>query len=216
MNGPSLTIRAYEVQYRADVRTIYGNDEFARPRLMQKHPRMCHYLADSLSHYFDPQPQSTFLAEVDDQVVGALLGTLDTEKCESIFRNRIRLLLIKRTLLGSYGWPGFLISILETHLASFHANRPHVNFDHCPAHLHIGLLPNWRRKGIGSALMSAFETYLQHQNVPGYHLYASSFHPQGIAFYRKLNLKALADFQWRFHNRFEWLDVTENIFVKSL
>jgi len=44
-----FTIRTYEVPDRANVRTIYGNDEFARPHLVQKHPRMCHHLAGSTS-----------------------------------------------------------------------------------------------------------------------------------------------------------------------
>jgi hypothetical protein len=33
-----FTIRSYEVHDHADVRTIYGDDEFTRPQLMQKHP----------------------------------------------------------------------------------------------------------------------------------------------------------------------------------
>lgn len=46
--------------------------------------------------------------------------------------------------------------------------------------------------------------------------YASSFHPMGVAFYRKLGLKELGDFQWRFHKGLEWLNVTEVIFGKTL
>jgi hypothetical protein len=64
--------------------------------------------------------------------------------------------------------------------------------------------------------MSEYEHHLQRQNVPGYHLYASSFHPMGVAFYRKLGWKELGSFQWRFRNRVKWLDVTEIIFGITL
>jgi GNAT superfamily N-acetyltransferase len=148
--------------------------------------------------------------------VGALLGNLDTEKNEQVFHKHIRPLLVKRTLLSQYGWPGFLLSILKTHLASPRINAPRIDLGQYPAQLHIGLLPDWRRQGIGSALMSEFEGYLQQQKVPRYHLYASSFHPMGVAFYRKLGLKELGAFPWRFHNGQEWLDVIEIIFRKFL
>jgi hypothetical protein len=69
---------------------------------------------------------------------------------------------------------------------------------------------------MGTAIMYEFERYLQEQNVPGYHLYASIFHPMGMAFYRKLGLKEMESFQWRFHNGVEWLDVTEMIFGNTL
>ncbi len=212
----TFTIRSYQNRDRVIVRQIYGTDEFARPQLMQKYPRMNLFLADSMSHYYDHEPQSTFVAEVMGQVVGALLGTLNTEKCEKVFRQHIRPLLVKRTLLGRYGWPGFLLSILKTHLASPRIDAPRVDLGQYPAHLHIGILPDWRRQGIGTALMSEFERYLEQQNVPGYHLFASSFHPMGVAFYRKLRLKEMGNFQWRFHNGVKWLDVTEIIFGKSL
>jgi len=215
MNDLHFTVHPYQPQDRADGRAIYGMDEFARPQLMQKYPRMSRYLADSMSHYFDHEPQSTFVAEAEGRVVGALLGALDTEKCESTFRRQIRPLLFRNVILGRYGWPGFLLSIFKTHLAYLQLKVPQVDLGTYPAHLHIGLLPDWRRKGIGSALMDTFESYLQGQNVPGYHLLASSFHPQGVAFYRKLDLEELGDFQWRLHDGFRWLDVTETIFGKS-
>jgi GNAT superfamily N-acetyltransferase len=184
--------------------------------LVQKYPRMSIYLADSMSHYYDIEPHSTFVDLAEAQIVGTLRGTLDIEVNEQAFRKRIRTLLVKRTLLGKYGWPAFLLSILKTHLTSPRINAPCVEPGRYPAHLHIGLIPDWRRQGIGTALMSEFERYLQQKNVPGYHLYASSFHPMGVAFYRKLGLIEIGSFQWRFHNRAEWLVVTETIFGKTL
>jgi hypothetical protein len=108
---------------------------------MQKYPLMSQYLADSMSHYFDHEPGSTFVAEIEGHIVGALLGTVDTEKCEHAYRKHVRPQLAKRTLLGEYGWPGFLFSVLKTHLASSRISAPRVDLGQYPAHLRIGLLP---------------------------------------------------------------------------
>ncbi len=45
-----------------------------------------------------------------------------------------------------------------------------------------------------------------------FHLFASSFHPLGMAFYCRLRLQELGRFEWRFHNGVEWLNVTDTIF----
>jgi hypothetical protein len=42
--------------------------------------------------------------------------------------------------------------------------------------------------------MSEFKRYPQGKDTPGHHLYASSFHPMGVVFYRKLGLKELGSF----------------------
>ena len=67
----AFTIRPYQPQDRVAVRTIYGMNEFARPQLLQKYPGMNPYLVDSMSHYLDQEPDNTFIAEVETQVVGA-------------------------------------------------------------------------------------------------------------------------------------------------
>jgi len=64
--------------------------------------------------------------------------------------------------------------------------------------------------------MAGYADYLVERDVPGYHLYASSFHPMEVAFYHKLGLEVLGQFQWRFHNGLEWLTITETIFSQRL
>ena len=43
----------------------------------------------------------------------------------------------------------------------------------------------------------------------GYHLYASSYHRLGVAFYHTLGLEQLGKFEWRLHTGFEWVNVTD-------
>ena len=173
------------------------------------------YLADSMSGYYDCEPESTLVAEAEGRVVAALLGTVDS-RCYDVYERRhVRPLLFRRTLLGHYGWPAWLWPNLRTDLANRRMAPPPVDPQHYPAELHIGVLPAWRRLGIGTALMARFAAYLRERGVPGYHLYASSFHPLGVTFYRKLGLTLLGQFAWRFHTGEGWLDVTKLIFGKA-
>jgi GNAT superfamily N-acetyltransferase len=207
-----VAIRPYRPGDRPGVRVIYGQDEFARPHLMAKYPRMSEYLADSMSYYTDMEPESSLVAVLQGQVVGALLGAVDTARCEEVYKRRIRPLLIRRCLGGAYGWPGWLPSVLRTEWASRCTRYPEIDLKAYPAHLHIGVLPAWRRQGIGTALMQAYADALCRRTVPGYHLGACSFHPLGVAFYRRLGLEVLGQFGWRLHTGGAWLPVTEVVF----
>jgi hypothetical protein len=69
---------------------------------------------------------------------------------------------------------------------------------------------------MGAALMGRFAGHLGSRGVRGYHLAASSFHPLGRAFYRKLGLRLLGTFDWRLHDGFRWIPVTEEIYGADL
>ena len=209
-------IRSFTAADRPAVRQIYGMDEFARPKLQQKYPLYGEYLADEMSYYPDYEPESLFVAEVEGQVVGALLGAVDTARFEQVYRQRIRPLLLRRLLCGAYGWPGWLPAVLRTEWAGRQVQAPKVDRSQFPAHLHIGLLPEWRRQGLGTLLMQQYADYLHQRGLPGYHLFASSFHPLGVAFYDKLGLECLGQFDWQLHIGFEWQTVTEKIFARRL
>jgi GNAT superfamily N-acetyltransferase len=85
-----------------------------------------------------------------------------------------------------------------------------------PAHLHIGVLPDWRRQRIGTALMSHFSQYLRRLGVSGYHLYASDYNFMGENFYQKLVMNELGKFKWKYHNSKRIVVVTEYVFGKMI
>lgn len=212
----TVIIRPYKPADRAAVRVLYGSDEFARPQLLAKYPQMRHYLADSMAHYYDIEPESTFVATWQGEVIGSLLGTVDTQRNTERYRQQMLPLLRWRSFTGGYGWPGWLWSIWRTEWASKQVATPEIDLTDYPAHLHIGVQPQWRRQGIGTQLMTYFATYLHEHNIAGYHLYASSFHPLGVAFYHKLGLSLLGQFPWRFHNGVGWITATEYIFGQRI
>jgi len=198
------------------VRQLAGEDEHARPALAEKYRGYKEYLADGLSHYYDVEPESMLVAEANGLVIGNLLGGVDTRVTAEREKTHLRRLRRKRLLLGAYGIPIWLIGVIRTDRTPPITEPPYLDLAKYPAHLHIGVTRAWRRRGVGSALMEAYETHLRSQGVAGYHLYASSFHYQGVSFYRKIGLDELGQFLWRFHDGTRWRTVTEHVFVRSL
>jgi GNAT superfamily N-acetyltransferase len=212
----NLVVHSYQASDCFGIRAIFGDDEFARPTLNQRFPRYADYLADSLSHYIEYEPESTFVALVNEQVVGVLLGAVDTERVNDVYEPLTQKLLRTRIIKGMYDWPSWLWSYFLTEWAGRKTHYPEIDITSYPAHLHIGLLPGWRRKGIGTVLMQAFESYLRQREIPGYHLYVSSFNVLGLSFYKKNGLQLLGQFDWRFHDGEGWRIVTETIFGRRL
>ena len=208
-------IRPYRQSDRTAVRRFAAADEHERPRLLEKHPRLGDYRADGSAHYYDLEPESCFIAEADGEFVGSLLGAVDAAVAEQREETYTRSLRRRRLLLGRYGIPTWFIPIIRTERAPRISEPPHVDPEKYPAELHIGVKRGWRRKGVGTALMKAFEAHLGNRGVPGYHLYASSYHHEGVAFYRRFGLQELGEFTWRFHDGFQWLTVTEHVFVRA-
>ena len=113
-----FTVRPYQSADRPGVRALSGADEYARPHLLRKYPHMSESLADSMSYYTDYEPESIFVADAWGEVIGALLGAVDTARCEQVYKRRSRPLLIGRCLSGAYGWPRWLLPILRTESSS--------------------------------------------------------------------------------------------------
>ena len=165
-----------------------------RSEYLKKHPRLGDFRADGLAHYYDLEPESFFVAECNGEFAGNLLGAVDSlvsEQREETYTRRLRR---KRLLSGAYGLPIWLVPLIRTDRARPVTAPPDVDFRGYPAHLHIGVKREWRRKGVGTSLMNAFEDYLRTRNVPGYHIYASSYHHEGVSFFRKLGLSEIGDF----------------------
>jgi len=211
-----VVIRAYRESDREAVRQFAANDEHARPQLAAKHAGLGEYMADGLAHFFDLEPESMFVAEHDGQFIGNLLGTLDAELADQREETYTRRLRRRRMFQGAYGLPIWMIPLIRSGRAPLESEPPHVDPERYPAELHIGVRRDWRRKGVGADLMAAFEAHLRREGVPGYRIYASSYHHEGVSFYRKLELEELGHFGRRFYDGYRWLPVTEYVFVKDV
>jgi len=65
-------------------------------------------------------------------------------------------------------------------------------------------------------LIEAIETCLRSRGVPGYRVFVSSYHADGVMFFRSLGLRELGAFEWRLHDRAERRAVKEHVFMRSL
>ena len=125
-----------------------------------------------------------------DKVVGYIFSSLNTlkqeenfkQKIEPLIKNRIKELRMKsvRAHLIAY----FIIHKLKS-------KRRQDFLQKYPAHLHIDILPDYQRQGIGSLLMKTLENHFKKQGIPGYHLEVGRKNRLGISFYKKLQLKLL-------------------------
>ncbi|MFA5100573.1 MAG: GNAT family N-acetyltransferase [Candidatus Omnitrophota bacterium] len=148
------------------------------------------FLSELLTGYFtDFEPESCFVAESGNEVVGYLLGCRDSRILDRVSAVSLapRLLkeLIARNILFHaknlrFGW-NMLKSLLLGELAA-----PDFSAEY-PATLHINIQEGFRHSGTGSRLMAAYLAYLKEYNVKGVRLATYSpaagefFHKNGFA-----------------------------------
>jgi ribosomal protein S18 acetylase RimI-like enzyme len=124
-----------------------------------------------------------------NRVVGYIIGTLDSaaqvKRFNSIMRPKI-----KRHFRHMRNKT---IHDLTFYVTNRFINQGVLNnlFTEYPAHLHINLLPEYQRGGIGGKLLSAYEDNLRKKGIPGYHLGVAASNQVGISFYRKQGLDQL-------------------------
>lgn len=143
-------------------------------------------MKDILTGYFtDYEPESCFVAESDNTVVGYLLGCRDSRVFEramvmSFIPRFIPCLLRSRALLRRknliFGLH-MLSSVIRGELLSPDFSREY------PATLHINIREGFRRCGAGSQLMAEFLAYLKGLGVSGVRM--ATYSKDAGAFFEK-------------------------------
>ncbi len=130
-------------------------------------------LEDFLTLYFTAyEPESCFVAEKENRIIGYLLGAKDTNVISWVFAKKILpCLLFKAVARGTLFKPKnavFIKNLLKSMIKKeFKQPDFHKSY---PAVLHINLKKGFRGQGIGSNLISAYIDYLTKQNITGLHL----------------------------------------------
>lgn len=129
--------------------------------------------SDALTSYFtDYEPQSCFIAEAGEEVVGCLIGAKEKAVSEKIFFHKIApglfyqafkqgLFLRKKNII-------FLLRCLSDALRG-RLIAPDFTQEY-PATFHINVSKDFRGQEIGSGLMRDYLAYLKHEKVSGVHL----------------------------------------------
>ena len=144
------------------------------------------------SYYTDREPESLYVATMDDSVVGYLTGCLTTAaapRTDDLLLAVIR----KYWLLFRPGTAGFLYrGMLDSMRDSERASGDFID-PRWPGHLHINLLPAARGTGLGTALMERWLNQLKKANSPGCHLGTLVENRHAVSFFEKVGFRKHGD-----------------------
>jgi ribosomal protein S18 acetylase RimI-like enzyme len=158
---------------------LRGSGRFGDERLFAL--VFCHY-------YLWYESANCFVAEVDGEVVGYIIGTGEALAREARFRRRMALRILLRLLaVTSWRHPADLRELLHW-LRRDEDEAPPQGYR---AHLHINILPGYQRRGLGSGLMSAFVARLKAAGHDRVYLETSNHNLKALEFYRKLGFREL-------------------------
>lgn len=175
----------------------------------------------STYYYTKNEPDACFVAtESDsDKIVGFICGTVNTALQQKRYAIQIPMQVASRILFSTlWHYPNTLITIVRL----IGALGPHMRWRlpnglgkimtlsgmatdendndisqqlrlSYPAHLHINLVPEYQRRGIGTKLMKRFEEYLLAKNIFGVHLQTTNHNRKALPFYHKLGYTILQD-----------------------
>jgi ribosomal protein S18 acetylase RimI-like enzyme len=133
--------------------------------------------------YTDREPESLFVAERGDSVVGYLMGCTDSRRAAGATRTAVRALLT-RSVPFRPGVAGFFWRSVFDVLRDRGAPEESLLDPRWPAHLHINLLPEARGQGAGAALIRAFVERLGALGSPGLHLGTFAENTNAQSFFR--------------------------------
>jgi ribosomal protein S18 acetylase RimI-like enzyme len=144
-------------------------------------------------YYLWYELENCFVAEDTEtnKVIGYIISTLDSIKQEKNFEEKIGPLVKKRMKEIKLRT---IISKIYAHFIIHKSlsKKRRKMLEKYPAHLHINILPEYQRKGIGHRLMKTLEEHLMKNNIPGFHLEVGAKNDLGISFYEKYGLKYIS------------------------
>lgn len=167
-----VKIRKFEAKDRVAVRQIvYATALIGEPAGLFFQGQ--EVISDALSLYFtDYEPVSCFVAEINHQITGYLLGAKNKIAAQAIFNAQLVLpLLLKAFRSGiflriknlSFIF-GCLIDLLKNGIKTPDFNQAY------PATLHLNIKDGFRGQEIGAKLISAYLDYLKIEKISGVHL----------------------------------------------
>jgi len=135
--------------------------------------------ATYVDYYIEHEPHNCFvIADEEDSAVGFILCAEDYRPYREIFMRDY----VPRTR-------GFPLPMRVECLGA--AILPKFFYEKYPAHLHIDILPEYQRMGLGNQLMDTLTAHLRAKGIPGVMLGVGSKNVKGKSFYSKYGFKKL-------------------------
>jgi ribosomal protein S18 acetylase RimI-like enzyme len=163
-----LKIRAYRAEDRQAVRDICFDTGLMGDSIAPLYGDRESFADMFTAYYTDKEPESCFVVDLDDSVVGYLVGCLDSRRAPSptsVFTRHVILRALGlRPGTASFVWRGFYDAIV---LRGTILVKP--DYALYPAHTHFSLLPQARMAPVAAGLYRAFIKYAKAHGCPGLH-----------------------------------------------
>ena len=132
-------------------------------------------------YYIKEEPNSCFVAvNEDDEAIGYVICAPDDERYQKIFNEKYAPVLRKASPKRYFFY--FVNEKLCAKIKKLY-----------PAHLHIDILPEGQRMGLGTMLMDTLISYLKENGVKGVYLVCGASNKKGVSFYRKYGFTEYAN-----------------------
>jgi GNAT superfamily N-acetyltransferase len=142
-----------------------------------------------IAPYLNREPDSTFVATVEGKVMGYLTGCVDTAQFEGpdavMMKEISRHGLLFRAGVAKFLWR----AIADRTLDKWRGHPPvsgELHDSRWPSHLHVNLLPEARKAGLGRALMETWLARLRDVGSPGCHLGVIAENQRAVVFFSAL------------------------------
>lgn len=183
-----IVVRPYEPRDREALRAL-ACDTADRGKPIERFFRDREVAADLLTRYYtDFEPQATWIAESDGQLIGYLTGCLDSRRSRRILTWRVVPLAVLKacgrgTCFAAQTWR--LVSAgLKTWLrGGFHREVSPAKY---PAHLHLNVHQGFRGRQVGHRLIERFVEQAKSRGLAGVHVLIRSDNPAACRFFEGL------------------------------
>lgn len=173
-----MSIRKYNIKDRQNVQDVClycdGYENY-RPDTIN------FLLSTYCDYYIENEPENCFVAvNENDEAVGYIICAEDFNRFFEIFTNKYLSKIPPEDKNNRY------YAEMSTVL--------HEKYkEEYPAHLHIDIMENYQRMGLGHQLMNALISHLKEKNIKGIMLTVSPQNPKGVAFYKKYGFSIIEE-----------------------
>lgn len=144
------------------------------------------------AYYTDYEPEYAWVVCNEDQLGGFLTGSVNPERHRNMTSRRIFPAVLWNLICGKYKVGRKTWRYIHAVFGAWRRNEfASVDEEMYPAHLHINLLPAWRRQGMGRRLIEVYLNQLIEADVPGVHLQTTSLNIDACRLYEKVGFKLL-------------------------
>lgn len=145
-------------------------------------------------YYIRYEPENCFLAEFEGRIIGYVLGCDDSLRAHARFADLIMPKVNARAaelLATGEDDPEWVRHLL--HSAADEASRALPDYvSRYPAHLHINVIPEFHRQGVGRLLIERELEHMRAAGIPGIHLVTTSANRKAVPFYESLGFTLLS------------------------